>query len=133
TIPWNALSDQDWGLKAHELRELAKEIWFVDRPALREPLFLLYAQIGRAAESSNNPAPPFFLEIGGRAVNYYWYLAGVLANEEPALMSKLTEQDMFASISYYKDALDSGQYPSVGVSFELEGRWDAKQFAGEYQ
>ena len=44
TISWNALADQDWGLKAGELRALADEIWFVDRPELREPLFLLVSR-----------------------------------------------------------------------------------------
>lgn len=133
TIPWNALSAQDWGLKAHELREISKEIWFVDRPELREPLFLLYAQIGRAAENRNDPAPPFYENVSERAVNYYWYLAGVLAHEEPALMSKLTEQDMHASIGYYKDLLDRGEIQPMTLSFELSGIWDAKAFASEYQ
>lgn len=133
TIPWNALAEQDWNLKAYELRELAQEMWFLDRPELREPTFLLYAQIGRAAENSNNPAPPFYEAIGGKPVNYYWFLAGAMANEEPGLMSKLTDQDMYGSIGYYKDGLDRGDYPSMTLSFELEGRWDPKAFAAEYQ
>lgn len=132
-IPWNALSAQDWGLKAHELRELANDLWFVDRPELREPLFMLYAQIGYAAENRNDPAPPFFEQVGGRAVNYYWYLAGAMAHEEPALMSKLTDQDLHASIGYYKDQLDRGEFPPMMLSFEMSGEFDPKDFASEYQ
>ena len=133
TIPWSAMEAQDWGLKAHELREIANEVWFVDRPELREPLFLLYAQIGRAAENRNDSAPPFFENVSGRAVNYYWYLAGTLAHEEPALMSKLTDQDMHASIGYYKDLLDRAEFDPMMLSFELSGEWDPSVFASEYQ
>ncbi len=133
TIPWNALSPQDWGLKAAELRELSNEIWFVDRPELREPLFLLYAQIGRAADNRNDSAPPFFEQVGSEPVNYYWYLAGAMAHDDPALMSKLTDQDIHASIGYYKDMVDRGQIPPMTLSFELSGEWDPKAFANEYQ
>jgi len=133
SIPWNALSEQDWGLKASALRELADEIWFVDRVELREPLFLLYAQIGRAAENRNNSSPPFYEQVGNKTVNYYWYLAASMAHEEPALMSKLTEQDVNASINNYKAMLDSGGFPPMVLNFALGGDWDPKVFASEYQ
>lgn len=136
TIPWNALSEQDWGLEAYKLRELAKEIWFIDRPELREPMFMLYAQIGRAAENANTGSPPFYEQIGDRTVNYYWYLAGSMAHEDPTLLSKLTEQDMNASISFYKDSLDQGGFPPMTLSFAPpsgEGAWDAKKFASEFE
>ena len=59
-VPWNALQPDQWGLKAGELRDLTEQLWFVDRVELREPLFLLYAQIGRAADSQNQNIPPFY-------------------------------------------------------------------------
>ena len=133
SIPWNALSEQDWGLKASALRELAGEIWFVDRVELREPLFLLYAQIGNAAENRNNSAPPFYESVGNKTVNYYWYLAATMAHDEPALMSKLTEQDVNASINNYKTMLDSGQFPPMKLTFAQGGHYDPKEFAAVYQ
>lgn len=134
SIPWSALSDQDWGLKANELYKLADEMWFVDRKELREPLFLLYAQIGQAAESSNNPSPPYFANVGGTTVNYFWYLAGALAYRDPELLSKIQNQSLNASITYYKDMLDSGQLKFLELNFKLdkEDEFDPKAFATDY-
>jgi hypothetical protein len=133
-IPWNALSEQDWGLKANDLLNLSNEIWFVDRAELREPLFLLYTYIGYAAENANNPSPPYFEQVGGRTVNYYWYLAGALAHQDPALMSKLTDQSLNASVNFYKDQLDAGQFESLTLSFDLDDlEFDPKAFATEYE
>jgi hypothetical protein len=132
-IPWNAMTESDWGLKANELREDADKIWFIDRPELREPVFQLYVQIGRAAENQNNPAPPFYAQVGSLTVNWYWYLAGAMAHVEPTLMSKLTDQDLYGSIDYYKQLLDSGQIKSMTLAFSSNGIWDAKAFAGDYQ
>ncbi len=53
TIPWNALEPQDWGVKANMLRGMLDEVWFVDRPELREPLFKMYLQIGRRSTSTS--------------------------------------------------------------------------------
>jgi hypothetical protein len=133
-IPWNALSDQDWGLKANELYQLSNEVWFVDRPELREPLFLLYAQIGQAAESSNNPSPPYYSSVGGTTVNYFWYLAGTLAYKEPELLSKITNQSLNASISFYKDMLDAGQLKFLELNFRLDSEevFDPKTFTADY-
>jgi hypothetical protein len=132
-IPWNGMSETDWGLKATELRQVADQIWFVDRPELREPLFKLYVQVGRAAENQGSGAPPFYDLIGGRTVNYYWYKAGAMAHTEPALLSKLTDQDLYASVDYYKQLLDSKQIKPMTLGFEEGGQWDAKAFAGDYQ
>ena len=133
-IPWKALTPQDWGLKAAELLQVAEdEIWFVDRPELREPLFLLYGQIGRAAENRNDSAPPFFAQVGGRPVNYFWYLAGAMAHEQPDLMAKLTDQDMFASIGYYKTLLDTNEIPPMTLAFDIDNEWDAETFVSDYK
>jgi hypothetical protein len=136
SIPWNALSDLDWGLKANELYKLADEMWFVDRQELREPLFLLYAQIGQAAESSNSGMPPYYENIGGTTVNYYWYLAGALAYKEPELLSKITNQSLNQSITFYKDMLDAGQLKFLELNFKLDKgadvSFDPKAFATDY-
>ncbi len=133
TIPWRALTADEWGVKAHELRTLAQRVWFVDRVEAREPLFLLYAQIGRAADNAGTETPPFYAYIGGRTVPYYWYLAGVLAHETPDLLSQLSDQDLHGSVSYWKNELDRKALPSMTLGFDLNGVWDAKAFAGEYQ
>lgn len=134
TVPWNAMSEADWGITSNQLKDLAEnELWFIDRPELREPLFRLYAQIGRAAENQNNPIPPYYANIGGMAVNYYWYLAGALAHEDPALLNAVQSADMAASIGYYKEMLDNGQIRKMTLAFEMEDKWDAAEFTGEYQ
>jgi len=133
TIPWNALSEQDWGLKAGALRSLAEEIWFVDRPELREPLFLLYGQIGRAAENANSAAPPFYELVSELSVNYYWYMAGAMAHEQPDLLSAMEDPDVATSVINYKKMLDRGDFNPLILSFEMTGDFDAKAFTAEYQ
>lgn len=133
-IPFDGMLEQDWGIRANELLKLADEMWFVDRAELREPLFLLYAQIGRAAENSNQGAPPFFENVDGRPVNYFWYLAGGLAYKDPSLLSKLTTQDLYLPIANYKDLLDSGAFRPMTLAFDVIGRpFDPKEFAAEYE
>ncbi len=133
-IPWSALGAQDWGLRAQELRELVDEIWFVDRPELREPLFLLYAQIGRAAENANQGSPPFYEYISGNSVNYYWYLAATLAHEDPQLMSLLTVVDLNASVNSLKDQLDSGAFAQLPLAFDYEDiDFDPREFTADYR
>lgn len=132
TIPWNGLSENNWAIKADELRGLAEDIWFLDRPALRIPLFKLYVQIGRAAENMNNPVAPYYEYIGGQNLNYYWYLAGALAYKEPGLMSKITDSDLNAAVGYYKEQLERGAVPMMTLAFEMEDTWDAGAYAGEF-
>lgn len=131
-VAWNQLQPDQWGLKAQELRALTDLIWFVDRVELREPLFLLYAQIGRAAYNYNSQAPPFYDSIGGINVNYYWYLAATLAYQEPALMSKLTDQDLKNNIQYFLQQLQNGTFPTFKADFEQENRFE-EDFNDNYE
>ncbi len=133
SVPWNAWTPSEWGLKAQELARLSESLWFVDRVELREPLFLLYSQIGKCAENQNHPASPFFEQVGPTPVNYYWYKAALLAYQEPALMSKLTDQDLAGSIGYLLSQLQQGFYPSYKIDFELENNYNAEQFNKEYE
>ena len=133
-IPWNAMEPSQWGLKAQELREMIDLIWFVDRVDLREPLFLLYAQIGRSAENQNASVPPFYETIDRISINYYFYLAATLAYQDPALMSKLTDQELNGIISNILQMLQQGAFPSLKVDFELEGeKFDKETFLSEYK
>ncbi|MBA3800412.1 MAG: hypothetical protein H0X18_15225, partial [Geodermatophilaceae bacterium] len=133
-IPFNAMAEQEWALKANELRDLAERIWFVDRPELREPLFQLYVQIGKAAENSNAQAPPFFEYIGNYPVNYYWYLAGSMAWETPELLSKVTDAELNSSVNNYRTMLETGQIPLLKLDFtnDSENRFDPTSFADQY-
>jgi hypothetical protein len=133
SIQWGAITEQDWGLKANDLKQLADEVWFVDRPELREPLFLLYSQIGLAAENSNSGSPPYYENVDNKTVNYYWYLAGVLAYKDPSLLAKITDQSLYGSIAYYKDLLDSGSFQFLRLNFEIDNeQFDPKAFATDY-
>ena len=133
-VAYNAWAPADWGLKAGQLAEMVELMWFVDRVELREPLFLLYAQIGRAAENQNEVIPPFYEQIGYQAVNYYYYLAAMLAFQEPSLMSKLTDQDLNASIQQYLTMMQQGAFPTLKINFEQDGvDFDAEDFAARYE
>ncbi len=133
-VPWNGLQPQQWGLKAQELREMVELIWFVDKVEQREPLFLLYTQIGRAAENQNQNVPPFYEQMGNQAVNYYFYLAAILAFQDPALMSKLTDQELNGYVAYILQQLQQGAYPGLKVDFEQEGEeFKLETFSESYE
>lgn len=134
SIPWNALSEQDWGSRAQRLLRLADEVWFIDRPELREPMFLLYSQLGRAAENANQGSPPYYEQVSGRTVNYFWYLAAALAHRDPSLMSKITDSDLNTSITYLKDQIDSGAFAPATIAFDdRQQDFNPKNFAAEYE
>lgn len=128
-----ALDEEGWNEKAQELYELSQKIWFIDRPELREPMFKLYAQIGRAAETANNGSPPYYDMVSGRNVNSFFYQAAVLAYAEPKLLDKLKDPDLKSSVQDYKELLDGGRIPLVPLSFKDQGSFDAAAFAAEYE
>jgi len=132
-IPYNQLSLTDWRLRAEKLKGLAEQIWFVDRPELREPLFMLYIAIGAAADNSNQYSPPFFDHFDGVPLNYYYYLAALLAYQEPALLSKIPTAEMSGYVEYYLQQLQQGAYPSFKLDFELEDQFDSKVFPQIYE
>lgn len=132
-IPWSAMSPERWGRKAQELRENVELLWFVDRAELREPLFLLYAQIGRAAENEDQIRPPFFEEIGRTNVNYFYFLAAQLALQDPSLMNKLTDSDVHGSVQYLLRQLDQGAFPGLTLDFEQDNQFDADAFGKDYE
>ncbi len=120
----NKLQPHEWALKARDLQKYVEKLWFVDRAELREPLFLLYSQLGRAATNSLNPAPPFFESIGGVTVNYYHYLAAILAQTDPELMTGLTDENVKMGIQYWLTELQRGGFPTIKVDLELSGEED---------
>lgn len=132
-IPWNAMQPDQWGIKAQELRDMVELVWFDDKVDQREPLFLLYSQIGRAAENQNQNIPPFYEQIGAMPVNYYFYLAATLAYQDPALMSKLTDQELNGAVAYILQQLQQGAFPTLKLDFELENEFDEESFNKAYE
>lgn len=133
-VPWNGMQPSQWGIKAQEMRDLVELIWFVDKVEQREPLFLLYAQIGRAAENQNQNVPPFYEQIGNMPVNYYFYLAATLAYQDPALMSKLTDQELNGYVAFILQQLQQGAFPSLKIDFEQEGEdFSVEEFGKSYE
>ncbi len=132
-IPWNGLGPDEWRNEAAKLRNLLDTVWFVSELEHREPLFVAYANIGRAAENSGSQAPPFFEAIAGKSVNYYYYLAASLAFQDPSLMSKLLDQEVNGAVNYYLSEMQKGAYPTFPLDFELDGEFDIEDFEKEYQ
>ena len=131
-IAWNQQDENQWANEARVLKDLIDQIWFVESPEQREGLFALYAQAGRAAWYQGSEAPPFFEAIGGTAVNYYHYLAAVMAKEDPSLMGSLGDQELHSYISQYLDMLNGGQFPTMPLDFELENQFDLDEFSKQY-
>ena len=114
-------------------RKIGDRIWFVDRPELREPLFLLYTQIGRAAEYTDNGTAPLFEYVGGRNVNYYYYLAATMVYDQPELLQQVTDPDSRGGIEYYVGLLQRGVFPSMKIDFQMEDKFDLQSFNKEYE
>ena len=132
SIQWDDLDEAGWAEEAQDLVGLVDYIWFVDRPELREPLFRLYAQIGRAAWNQGNQSPPFFEAIGGQSVNYYHYLAATMAAEDASLLGVLGDPDLESYISQYLQQLNSGAFPTYKLDFELDNNFDLDDFSSKY-
>lgn len=132
-LSFDDVDPNEWLDLGDDLRKHIEHIWFVDRPEVREPLFLLYAQIGRVADNIESSSPPFFEHIGNSSVNYYYYLAAHLAFYDSTLLSKLTDEGTRESVKYYLDFLQKGIYPSMEIGFQLNDIYNAKKFGDEYE
>ena len=129
TIPWNQLTEAEWGLKAEELRKWGDELWFVDNSKSQRPYSLVQPNWSRCREHEQHLAA-VLCGIDRQTVNYYWF--GRCHGADPALLSKVTDPDVNDSIKYYKEELDGGGIRKMTLSFEEGGEWDAKEFASEY-
>ena len=133
TLAYEEVDINEWQSLGLKYRKVAERIWFVDRPELREPLFLLYTQIGRAAEYIEDSPPPLFEYVGGRNVNYYYYLAATMVYDEPELLQQVTDQDSRDGIEYYVGLLQRGVFPSMKIDFQMEDKFDLEAFTKEYE
>ncbi len=134
SLPWNAYANADWYRVADSLRLLSSGLWFIDRVELRRPLFMLYAAIGYASANADNGGPPFFEVIGGQTVNYYYYMAALLAYQEPGLTGNLAPfPEAKNPIEYIRSQLEQGAFPSLKLDFEQENAYDAETFNNEYE
>jgi len=131
-IPYSEITGQEWTQEARKLRSYLDDIWFVEGVDHREPLFLLYAQLGRAADNIGLQNPPFFENIASQSVNYYWYLAATLAWQDASLMNKLTDADVRGPVDYLLKELQASRFPTFPLDFELENEFDLEKFEEEY-
>jgi hypothetical protein len=132
-IPDSALSATEWSRKGAALMQLADQAWFIDRVELREPLFLLYAQIGRVADNQDFPSPPYYEQVGPMSVNYHYYLAAQLAYQEPALLSKLTDPNQADAVGYLYEQLQTGFFSPLKLDFSQAAGFDLEAFSEDYE
>lgn len=133
SLPWNALDTNQWAQKADEGREiLDRDVWFVDREELREPLFLMYVAIGYAADNLGNNSPLYFVPINGTPYNKYYYLAGTLAHQTPDLLSKVSDLSRRSSVEYMKDMIDDPDVRPLTLSMDRAGEFDFEGFNNDF-
>jgi len=102
--PWKDLSAEEWRVQGLALLKHAhalEQAGAVDDDELVVLLFEVYAQLGRCGENQGNSRPPFYEIIDDATVNLYWYLAGALANKDPALLETKMDKDVLMSIKIY--------------------------------
>jgi hypothetical protein len=122
-----------WEGYAEELRALTAQVWFVDRPELRAPLFNLYYQVGRAAENAGIYDEPYFRTVDGNNLNYYYFLAASLADGDPDLLKASADEDQRAVIKDYLQYLDAGRIDRAQIPLDLDNQWDATAFFDTYE
>ena len=132
-IEWNAMQPYEWRDLAIAMEEgLIPEVWFVDREDVREPVFMLYAAIGWAADNADD-ATMFQQTVTGERVNWYYYLAASLAHQDEELLSLLENVDVHESISSLRFDLLEGRFTMMPLDFSLDDvAFDLEEFAGQY-
>ena len=123
---------------AGKLLRLADELWFNDRPEIREVLFDLYATIGQAVYLAREQTPPYYQMVGGDHANYYLYLAAAMLWEErQAGVSKLESRKPRGELGDVIEDLigfiDQGAHPPIPVAFHDGGLFDAKAFTRDHK
>lgn len=133
-LPWETYTSAQWYQVADGLRQLADAMWFVDRPELRKPIFLLYAAIGYASFNADNTGPPFFEVLGGQTVNFFFYQAALLAYREPGLTGNLASYpEAKGPIEALRSRMEQGGFPSYKLDFEQENVYIPEIFNESYE
>ena len=70
--------------------------------------------------------------MGGRNVNYYYYLAAT-PYQQPELLAQVVDPDVQGGIQYYVDLLQRGVFPSMKMDFQMEDKFDLEEFTDEYE
>ena len=132
-IRYEDISPDDWKIKAEQLHKVADLIWFVDRIELRKPLVMLYSEIGRAADNveGGQLTAPFFQSVGGRQVNYYWYLAAQFVAQDDGLLDDIPDDISRESIQGY--ANDIRSFSTMKLDFQVEEVFKKEDFDKEYE
>lgn len=131
-----SLDDRDL---AEILQPYADDVWFIDRPKVREVLFDLYMTIGQA-RSETEKVPPYYRLVGAQSVNYYLYLAAAMLWEEEqlgitegGLSDRLAGSPVAAQVRRIMGDIDNRFHPPIPVAFHEGGFFDPKKFAREYK
>jgi len=112
TQGWSTASESMYWEKARELEGLhlaVRQRPPLERQANRNVEILLLAQIGQLAESCNVANEAFYRHVEGTAVNWYYYLAAVVASGHPALLRHFIRQDVAGVVAYYRHEIDTYQ------------------------
>ena len=108
TIPWNALSESDWGERANQLLDA----YVLSHDELQgEELFVVLCQLGRAAENANMASGPHYQKVDGTWVNVAWHAAATLVVARPALLDTVHDSSLRATVGFYVEQVRSGDLP----------------------
>jgi len=108
SIPWNALSESDWGERSKNLLDA----YVLSHDELQgEELLLVLCQLGRAAENANEASSPHYQQVDGKWVNVAWHAAATLVVARPALLETVTDSELRASVGAYAERVRSGDLP----------------------
>jgi hypothetical protein len=131
---WNAFQPHWWGMEADHLLGLALSLgppkpappgwpclperagWRWEDADWRVSMFRLYLQISRSVASRGETPAPFFVEINRVPVDYFGWLAGVMAWQDRTLLLAVTGaevEDLSDYLGHQIALLEKGAYGKV--------------------
>lgn len=111
---------EDWAERGAAVLALEQELWFLDRPELRAPLFDVYAEAARCALHAGEAWPP---DVRAPAQS-----AAALAADTPALLGRVLDPDARAAIAAAVEA----PVPGCILDFSTNGTFDPEGYTRSY-
>jgi hypothetical protein len=83
-----------------------------ERRANRQLEYDVCAHAGFAADNAGTQEAPLFRAVGGKQVNWGYYLAAATARPDPTLVTRTADETVRGAVSWYVDQLKAGAFPS---------------------
>lgn len=113
--PFDALPADQWGTIAGRMLPLCESVRArpeAERRTQRQAEYDVCALAGFAADNSGSQEAPLFRSVGGKPVNWGYYLAAATARPDPTLLTRTADETVRNAVTWYVEQLEAGAFPS---------------------